>query len=475
MNNSSKRSDRLSALATAALALPGIAAISPQAVAAETGYRSDEYVISYNRGQYTESGDRMDIHVDQLAFSAPIGERFETRFEAIRDVTSGASPTYYTINTDGSPAMILQSGASIEDKRDVYRGGLGYYGDRNYYGIGLGRSREDDYDADFGSIDFRRTFNNKNTTLSVSAAYSSDVAWNTYDPNNILNEPSEKNDRRKHDLMVGISQIMDRNTVMQFNLTHSYAYGELSDPYKLVTVEDAALIGIRGDFPYDALIDFINYTDGAVIDDTLAALGFYDNLVATGVDVAALRNMIRNNTLGGLIGATGLLDIGFIKETVLGALPDSRPDSRRQWIALWRYSHFIESNSSAIHADYRYSHDAWRANSHTLELKWKKEFGDGWMLAPGLRYYNQHSANFYDAYFTTRPGANYSSDYRLAGFGAWSAKFEISKALTENLSLQFNYEYYKRQRSWEWLSNSVGYDVDDYSAQTYTVSLESVF
>jgi hypothetical protein len=471
MSSTRKHSDRLLALAGAALALPGVAA-----QAADAGFRSDDIVLSYNHGEYSESDHRMDIHVDQLALSAPIGERFETRFEAIRDVTSGASPTYYTINIDGSPAMILQSGASIKDQRDVYRAGLGYYGDRNYYGVGIGRSREDDYEADFGSIDFRRTFNNKNTTLMVSAAYSSDVVWNTYDPNNILNEPSEKNDRRKHDLMVGISQVMDRNTVMQFNLTHSYAYGELSDPYKLATVADAGLVDIRGDFPYDDLIDFINYTDGTVLDNALAALGFYDNLVATGIDVAALRNMIRNNTLGELLGGTGLIDIGFVKEAILGALPDTRPDSRRQWIALWRYSHFIESNSSAIHVDYRYSYDKWDAHSHTIEAKWKKDFGHGWMIAPGLRYYNQRSAYFYDAYFQTRPGNGYyTSDYRLAGFGAWSAKFEISKAITEHLSLQFNYEYYKRKRSWEWLSNSVGYDVDDYDAQTYTVSLESVF
>jgi len=470
MSISRKTSERLLALASAALALPGIAQ------AADTGYRSDDIVLSYNHGEYKESGQRMNIHVDQLALSAPIGEHFETRLEAIRDVTSGASPTYNVINTDGSPAMILQSGASIHDQRDVYRAGLGYYGDRNYYGVGIGRSREDDYDANFGSVDFRRTFDNKNTTLMVSADYSDDIGWNTYEPNNILNEPSVKHDRRKHNLMVGVGQVMDRNTVMQFNLTHSYAYGHLSDPYKLAQVEDAGLVNIRGDFPYDRLIDFINYTSGSQIDAALAALGFWDNLAASGADVATLRNTLRNNTLGQLIGATGLLDIGVLKHELLGALSDSRPDSRRQWIALWRYSHFIESNSSAIHVDYRYAHDDWHSNSHTIEAKWKKSFGDGWMIAPGLRYYNQQSAYFYDDYFSTRPANGYlSSDYRLAGFGAISAKFEISKAVTKNLSLQFNYEYYKRKREWEWLSHSVGYDVDDYNAQTYTVSLESVF
>ena len=474
MKDSRQKNDTLSALMTAAMALPGITTIGP--VHAETGYRSDDVVLTYHRAHYAESGERMEIDVDQLALSLPVGERFEAAVEVVRDITSGASPVFYSINADGSPEMILQSGASIADERNVYRASVGYYGDDDYYGLGLGRSLEDDYDAHFASVDFRRSFDNKNTTLLASFAFSSDTVWNTYEPDVILNEPEQKNQRRKHDLMLGVSQVWDRNSVLQFNLTHSRAYGTLSDPYKLVTVENAGLLGLRGDFPYDYLIDFINETDGETIDAILDTLGLYQGLAQSGVDVAALREYIRNNNLASLINNSGLFDIGVLKELLIGALHDSRPDDRDQIIALARFSRYLQHSDSALHLDYRYAHDEWSSSSHTFEVKWKKAFGAGWMLAPGLRYYTQQAAYFYDAYFSGRRSDGYhSSDYRLAGFGAWSAKLEIGKALTENLFIQFNYEYYKRKHAWEWLSNTNGYAVDDYSAQTFAVSLQSVF
>jgi len=474
MKDSRQKNETLSALMTAAMALPGIAA-TPAAMA-ENGYRSDDYAISYHRARYVESGDRMEINTEQLGLSLPVGERFETSFSAIRDVTSGASPVYYAVNTDGSPQLILESGASIKDQRNIYRAGAGYYGDESYYGIGLGRSLEDDYDSHFGSLDYRRSFDNKSTTFMASFAFSSDVVWNTYKPDVLLNEPEHKNDRRKHDLMLGMSQVWDRNSVLQFNLTHSHAYGELSDPYKLVTVEDAGLVGLRGDIPYNDLINFIDGIDGATIDAVLDATGFYNSLAKSGANVDELRNYIRTNNLSTLLNNTGLLDIGLLKEALIGALHDTRPDNRDQVVALVRFSRFLEHSDSAIHLDYRYAHDEWEASSHTFEVKWKKAFGEGWMVAPGVRYYSQHAAYFYDAYFSTRPNDGYqTSDYRLAGFGAWSAKLEVAKALTKNLTVQLNYEYYKRKRDWEWLSNSKGYDADDYNAHTIAVSLQSVF
>lgn len=108
-------------------------------------------------------------------------------------------------------------------------------------------------------------------------------------------------------------------------------------------------------------------------------------------------------------------------------LPDTRPGSRLQTAAIVRYRHTLADANAALHADYRYVRDDWSIQSHTFDLAWYQSLGKDWRLVPSIRYYSQTAADFYAPFFDDDNAAHASSDFRLAAFGAWSAKLNLRK------------------------------------------------
>ncbi|MES2624382.1 MAG: DUF3570 domain-containing protein [Pseudomonadota bacterium] len=107
-------------------------------------------------------------------------------------------------------------------------------------------------------------------------------------------------------------------------------------------------------------------------------------------------------------------------------LNDKRPDSRTQtsWTTSWRK--YITRADAALHADYRYFHDSFGINSHTIDLNWYQNIGANFQLIPGVRYYSQTEADFFT------PTLNFtgtlpfqSTDYRLSAYGAVSGSLKL--------------------------------------------------
>lgn len=435
----------LTALITAALSLPGIAAH-----AAEGGYRAEQSKVTVQHAEYEESNQRMDIKTDQISAVLPVGERFEVGFNAIRDMTSGASPVVNFLDKEGKPHQFLETGASIQDRRDIYEGTLGYYGDRNYGGIKIGESTEDDYESIYASIDFRRSYNNKATTLSLGAAYNDDRVWNSYNPAVLLEEPTVYNTREKQEWMAGISQVINRNTVVQFNLTFSHSSGSLSDPYKKSYVVDEGLFDYRGILDIAGMFRFL-------------------------VDAGVIR-FLNESGITELLNESPQIDIPWLSSSLFGIVKDNRPSQRDQWISMVRVSHYFAPLDAALHTDYRYAQDEWQADSHTLETKLNIDLGLGIQLSPGLRYYTQESAFFYDTFFESIPADGYiSSDYRLAEFGALSKKLELSVLITPDITATASYENYDRKYDYAWGGTGKGNDIDDFRAQMLSVSIDGRF
>ena len=129
-----------------------------------------------------------------------------------------------------------------------------------------------------------------------------------------------------------------------------------------------------------------------------------------------------------------------------GILDENRPGRRNMWSILNRFTHFIPFADASVHLDYRFFSDNWGINSHTFELSWFQPLGDGWAVRPRVRYYSQTQADFYQPFFIDTAGAtNFSSDYRLAEFGAISGGISLSKIFYGRLKLQAGVEYYSRQ------------------------------
>jgi hypothetical protein len=121
---------------------------------------------------------------------------------------------------------------------------------------------------------------------------------------------------------------------------------------------------------------------------------------------------------------------------------DSRPDGRKQVAWLTRLRHYFAGPDAALHADYRLYDDDWDITAHTIDLAWHQNLAGGWKAVPGLRWYSQSQADFYEPFYAApRADGFASSDYRLSPFGALSLSLGVSKDFN-GWSLGLRYENY---------------------------------
>ena len=429
------KSDSLNALLGAALALPSV-------VEAQTDTKPESASIAYNHTYYSESDDRMDVDIKQLSALVPIADNFSISANLIKDVTSGASPVLYLANTGEEPVMVLQAGASIKDTRDVYELGTSYYHDAFTLSGSVGQSKEDDYEADFLSLQYSHFLNTKNTILSASLGMSNDEAWNVYfsedsDSFDPFLDPVDRNKRQSRELKLSWDQVITPKIRAQAALTYVHYDGDLSDPYKKVFIRNEALISAATTFQVLA-----------------------DN------DPEALEQIIIDS---------GTEIDSDLRET-FGIFDEIRPNEREQLIPLIRYSQYVETLDGALHLDYRYSSDDWGADSHTFEAQWRQSLPFGFILTPAVRLYTQDSADFYETVYVSKPEDNiYSSDYRLAGFGATSYQLSIEKTIIDRIFLQLHWENYQREFDGALSDESKGSDVDDYEFDLISFSFSYTF
>lgn len=129
---------------------------------------------------------------------------------------------------------------------------------------------------------------------------------------------------------------------------------------------------------------------------------------------------------------------------------DQRPDSRLQTTFTLQYRKYSSWLSGAWHLDYRYYQDDWQVLAHTFESSLWKEFSTGsveWVIAPNVRYYWQHQAEFYT--LTADPTAEefYSNDYRLSAYGAITLGVDIFMYVND-LKFSLGFSQYQSDESW---------------------------
>lgn len=394
----------LAALTAAALALPGLAPV------ARADSPPQGALVDTNFSRYEENAGRMRVDIYQAALTVPVGDRLSLRFNGVKDVVSGASPVgvgrgRYGYGQRSEPLSLVMSGASIFDVRDEVDIGLNYYLDEATLGVNVGKSNENDYSSDFFNLDGRFELNDKATTLAAGYGYASDTVWEIVDVDGQKTKaPGVGGDKDTHQAMLGVTQVLDKNSLAQLNLTYTHSNGFLSDPYKYALVDG---------YSNDYFPDFVR---------------------------------------------------------------DSRPGYRDQFAVLLRYvRNFSALNAAALHLDYRFYADTWGIDAHTFELSWIQPIAYGFELRPRLRYYTQGSADFYQpTYDAPRADGLYSSDYRLAGFGALSGGVQLSTEVLGRLRVAGGVDFYQRRQDYG-ISGGAGTSVDDYSFSMYSVSLNLKF
>jgi hypothetical protein len=217
-------------LTLAALALPALMQT------AQAGRTEETYDADFQYAHYEESNQRMRADVFEFSAAAPIGKAFTASIDLVRDTLSGASPMFNIRNAQGEVQQVL-SGASIREQRDAVSASLSYAFDDVAVNLGGGVSNENDYLSHYINTGISWELNQKLTTLNASVAVAFDEVGRT-------GQPDFKRSKTSQQYLLGVTQIIDKDSLLQSNMTFSYHHGYLSDPYKLVFMGSQ---GVRSD------------------------------------------------------------------------------------------------------------------------------------------------------------------------------------------------------------------------------------
>lgn len=245
-----KKNSCLHTLTAAALALPGM---SPNKAAA--GVPADAVSTGFRYSHYDECCNRMAVHVFQAFGITPLGESAELSASWVTDRIAGASPvlnipfgrTDAVAGASGGAAKVsvaenaaslplsiaarpvqVMSSATIRDTRNALDLSGQYYLNDVTIGLAGGASDEKDYRSYFSNLNLRWELNRKMTTLAFGAGFTHDKIMPT--------TRDIKERKTAIDSLLGITQILDKNSLLQANLTYLYSSGFLSNPYKKVFI-----------------------------------------------------------------------------------------------------------------------------------------------------------------------------------------------------------------------------------------------
>ena len=195
----------------AALLLPGVQA---HAEAPPTNG-----VISIGYLDYRDSQsdmDRIRVHAPSVSIMAPVAGVWRVSASAVTDDVSGASPRYHT----------AVSGASrMSDDRKAGDVSLKRYLDRGSVSVGASYSTEHDYVSRALSLQGTFESEDRNTTWSAGFGRANDEINSTGGA--VIGEK-----KNTTNLLVGVTQVLTKNDVVQLTLAHDRGRGFFSDPYK---------------------------------------------------------------------------------------------------------------------------------------------------------------------------------------------------------------------------------------------------
>lgn len=430
----------LAALTAAALALPGLA----EGVGV-SDLRPESFGIDSNVSNYQESNGRMSIQTFQNDAAASWGNDINFRLISTLDymgggnnpmdqsLVGGASPVFYWgkgnyyQRTPGAMELsIATKGAykgmqgGIFDQRLAVSGQVSTRIEDATLSVSGGNSTEWDYRSNFFNLDGTLDLNQKNTTLAAGFGYASDEVWADGGNQGRVHEKYTNGkeiggNKDVYQGLLGVTQILDKSSLVQVNLTVGNSSGFLSDPYKSAWVNN---VPSTSSFQNHFCTQSVNFS-------------FQNNLCA-----------------------------------------DTRPGSRTQEAVMARYIHnFEDLNQAALHLDYRFYSDTWNVNSHTFEMAWYQPLPYEIMLAPHVRYYSQRSSFFYETVYNAPTSDNYySSDYRLASFGSVAGGLTLNKEIYKRFNLGAGVEWYQRSQGMGFMGGT-GSAVDNYSFTLYSFNI----
>lgn len=399
-----------------------------------TLFVTDRLKLTFGYTQDTWSGA---TPVSSVPLASTAGNIPFTRTLPTGEVVSGASPHVtgaVTLDRNLNPIRFDAEGNQLIDPRTVLvlstaspetrnQGdfGLEYEWDEATLRLSGGFSEERDFKSAYGHASGRFDFNQKLTSLKWGAGYASSRQSAILDHDalgyitNLAYADRIKSrdnlrilagDRHDWNSNLGLTQILGKSTLVDFNFGYTRSGGFMENPYKGVTVI---------------------FVDPERISPDPNAL-------------------IQGNL-----------------RTVL----EQRPGLRNQFAFSGKLVQYVSPLDAALHLNYKFSFDDWGIYSNTFEGDWVQPLGSDWTITPRIRYYSQSSANFFEPYLVSNQAftrlvfdddgepqvitydpkklpKHFSSDHRLSSFGALSGGVTVNKKFARGIELEAGFEYYTR-------------------------------
>ena len=207
---------------------------------------------------YAEDNDRIQAVEPVISARRDLGDEEAVSFKIVLDSLTGASATgavpsnkvqTFTRPSGNGSYQVAPNETPLDDTfkdtRLALSGNWEKPIDRDNRGIyGMAVSKEYDFTSISGNALWQHDTNQKNTTFS----YGFNLEFDEIDPVGNVPEPltsmddqnkgSATESREIFDVILGVTQVIDRSSLFQVNLSLSEASGYMTDPYKLVSVVD---------------------------------------------------------------------------------------------------------------------------------------------------------------------------------------------------------------------------------------------
>ncbi len=128
---------------------------------------------------------------------------------------------------------------------------------------------------------------------------------------------------------------------------------------------------------------------------------------------------------------------------------EKRPSNRNSQSVFLQVTQAVDRFNASVEGSYRYYHDSFEIQAHTVDLAWFQKIGRYVVVSPSFRYYFQEGASFYATQFPgdpvvapSRVPAFYSSDYRLSHFDAYTFGLDLTYHVHEGVDLRLGYKRY---------------------------------
>lgn len=362
---------------------------------------ANEWDVDSSVLYYSESDGRVSAIEPAVRAGIDLGDDEAINFQVVVDSLSGATPNgahkstvvQTFTNPSGNGEYTVQPGEfplskTFKDTRVALTAEWDKPVSRlSSILLGASFSSEVDYTSLGVSATYNHDFNNRNTTLTTGLAFTSDTITPIGDVPLGLNPMRRagsdqqrvggSDTKQTTDFIFGVTQILNRKTLLQLNYTHGMSSGYHNDYNNVITVIDP-------------------------------------------------------NTDEPLTGA-------WLDANDLPYLFEQRPDSRSRDIFFIRGVRHL--NEDVINLSYRYFTDDWGIDSHTLDFKYRYELNSKQYLQPHVRYYTQSKSDFYrhdlvqgqDIDAAGNLNLQYaSSDYRIGAFDSMTYGLSYGYRLTAN-------------------------------------------